>query len=70
MPVAKIKLSPHLTDAQRSIIRKKLGNPNEFSPIPVKLADNQIWIGFGPEVEDAGVWDELYRMLGCRAHCV
>jgi hypothetical protein len=57
MSVVKIKLGANLTEADRRMIKRKLDS--EITAIPIKIVNDQIWIGFGPETEELGVWDEI-----------
>lgn len=59
MSVVKIELGANLTEAEKRMIKRKLDSV--ITAIPIKIVDNQIWIGFGPETEEVGIWDKIYQ---------
>ena len=59
-----------LPDRGKNMVCKRLSNLDEITPIPIILANETLIVGFGPETETDEIWGELYRKLGCGAHCV
>lgn len=67
MAAIKINIGANLSDIERRLVQNKFDTASDFFSMPVKFVDNQLWIGFGPEVETEGIWAELSRKLGDRA---
>jgi hypothetical protein len=66
----RIKLGNSLSAFQKMIIRRKLSNLDEISPVPIVVKQDEVVIGIGAESTEEEIWEDLYRKLGYRAHCV